>query len=314
MNFLYVMGIARGMGRCPFESLDFQKRRIIKGREENCVTHPEIVISQIIHHHSYHLSERASAHIPKKKLKKGSITIQLALVIPLFFLAVMCLLYFMEMMAIKTKIRVGMQYAAQYAAEKVVEVPILSSGKMEEKMVEAIGANRLDASIIEGGSGGLNCQKSWYSNTSGMINLRAQYKLQLPFPVFAVPLISFEEEMRVKGWTGYKGGGLSDKEEKVVYITETGMVYHRKYSCTHLDLSIREVQKSEVKDLRNESQGKYYACETCAKSGNSLQVYVTNTGDRYHKSLGCSGLKRTIYTIPLSETAGKGACSRCSSN
>ncbi|MSR92821.1 hypothetical protein FYJ34_00650 [Clostridiaceae bacterium 68-1-5] len=31
--------------------------------------------------------------------------------------------------------------------------------------------------------------------------------------------------------------------EEVVYVTETGLVYHKDPNCTHLDLSIRQVEK-----------------------------------------------------------------------
>ena len=95
-----------------------------------------------------------------------------------------------------------------------------------------------------------------------------------------------------------------------VYVTETGLVYHRDYHCTHLELSIHMVLQSEIESLRNEGGGKYHPCQHCMK-GAGGGVYITDTGDRYHSSLSCSGLKRTIYAVPLSEVAGKGACSRC---
>ena len=95
-----------------------------------------------------------------------------------------------------------------------------------------------------------------------------------------------------------------------VYVTETGLVYHKDYHCSHLDLSIRMTHLELVEGLRNENGGKYYPREHCVK-GNGGNIYITNSGDRYHSSLSCSGLKRTIYAIPISEAAGKGACSRC---
>ena len=48
---------------------------------------------------------------------KGSITIEAAFAIPLFFLAVLALFYMMEVMSIRTSVRNGMQYAAKRAAE-----------------------------------------------------------------------------------------------------------------------------------------------------------------------------------------------------
>ena len=42
-----------------------------------------------------------------------------------------------------------------------------------------------------------------------------------------------------------------------------------------------------------------------------LEIYITSQGNRYHTQLNCSGLKRTIYTVPLSQTGGRGRCSKC---
>ena len=42
---------------------------------------------------------------------KGSITVEAAIAVPVFFLAVVSLLYLMEMMTIHTAVRCGLQYA-----------------------------------------------------------------------------------------------------------------------------------------------------------------------------------------------------------
>lgn len=69
---------------------------------------------------------------------------------------------------------------------------------------------------------------------------------------------------------------------------------------------------SELNSLRNESGGKYHACEKCVHgSSKGSNVYITDQGDRYHNSLTCSGLKRTVYTARISEVPGKRACSKC---
>ena len=116
--------------------------------------------------------------------------------------------------------------------------------------------------------------------------------------------------MRIKEWKGNKKAGVGSEDDETVYITETGLVYHKDYHCTHLDLSIHMVQTSDISSMRNADGGKYYACEHCMRNGGD-GVYITDTGDRYHSSLSCSGLKRTVYAVPISEAVGKGACSRC---
>lgn len=53
--------------------------------------------------------------------------------------------------------------------------------------------------------------------------------------------------MRMKTWTGYVKtyeAGIGDNE--LVYVTETGIVYHRNYQCTYLEPSVRSVAKTQL--------------------------------------------------------------------
>lgn len=256
------------------------------------------------------ISSLSNGRTSASACKKGSITVEAALAVPLFFLAVVSLLYMMEMMAIRTSIRAGLQAAGKQVMQEAYAVTAVVPSRVEKMVVQAVGGERLERSIVEGGSTGLHCEGSYMSPVTGIGSLEARYEVRLPVPVFLVPPVSFTESVRIKAWTGYEKSLFGNKKEDTVYITETGLVYHKDYHCTHLELSIHMVQASETNSLRNNSGGKYYPCEHCAR-GKSDKVYITDTGDRYHSSLTCSGLKRTIYAVPLSEAVGKEACSRC---
>lgn len=253
-------------------------------------------------------AERASVFTSRKK--KASVTVEAAMAVPIFFLAVISLLYLLEIMAIQTSVRSGMQYAAKELAKEAYTAPVIIPWKLEGDIVNAVGAERLGRSIVVGGSAGIHCQESHMSAVTGIATIKVSYDIKMPLVMFQTDPVTYQQEMKVKAWTGYEKSGFSNQDEETVYVTETGLVYHKDYHCTYLELSIHMVQSNDLEALRNESGAKYYPCEHCLH-GSPGGVYITDTGNRYHSSLGCSGLKRTIYAVPVSEAAGKGACSRC---
>lgn len=101
----------------------------------------------------------------------------------------------------------------------------------------------------------------------------------------------------------------AESKEKV-FVTAHGTVYHKSLKCTHLRLSVEQTTVTQAEARRNRYGAKYYAC-SCCKSGVGAAVYITDTGNRYHARLSCSGLKRTIREIPLSEAGKRKACSKC---
>ena len=117
-----------------------------------------------------------------------------------------------------------------------------------------------------GGSEGIECEKSYIWPGSSIIELKTSYQVKLPFPQFLIPPIRYQESMRIKGWTGYVKQSVGQAEQQeIVYITETGIVYHRDYHCTYLEPSVRMVPLEEIEALRNQSFGKYYPCELCGR-------------------------------------------------
>lgn len=242
---------------------------------------------------------------------KASVTVEAAFAIPLFLFAVLSLIYLLEVQSIRFSVQAAAQSACKAAAEDVVLLPVMNIIKMEQDMVGLIGSDRMDRSILVGGSEGLSLSRTRKSSLSGEIDMVVDYAVRLPFPKFMNLTAQFREELKIKGWTGYTRGIGGTEDDQIVYISDTGLVYHEDYQCTYLQLSIRFVAFDELEMIRNESGGRYYRCEKCVHGDTMAGVYVTNTGGKYHNSLQCSGLKRTIYAVKKSEVGIRGGCSRC---
>ena len=120
-----------------------------------------------------------------------------------------------------------------------------------------------------------------------------------------------KDEFKVSAWNGYQKDRKENEDGQIVYITEKGTVWHSDYQCSYLQLSIQYVQYSELQNMRNEGGGKYHKCEQCVYGQAMNGVYITSYGNRYHNSLNCSSLKRTIRAVHKSEVAGRGGCSKC---
>ena len=251
--------------------------------------------------------ERASAFT-----SKGSITLEAALVVPIFFFAMLCLVYLLEVMSIQTTMRNAIYSVGKEIAQEAYSSPMISTYGIQQHIIKNIGAEKLDKSIVSGGSKGINCNNSMSNWNTAVIDLSVQYQLEIPILMFQIPVISREETLRVKGWTGYAAGAEDLGQDAVVYVTDYGLVYHKSMNCTYLELSLQAVRASEIESLRSESGAKYYPCEFCGEGPITAgRVYITDYGNRFHTSLDCSKVKRNIYAVPLDEVYGLGGCSKC---
>ncbi len=163
---------------------------------------------------------------------------------------------------------------------------------------------------INHGIAGISLMQSDFSGN--YVELKAVYRMRLPVAMLGNIQFQIVQEAKCRKWTGYQTGQDEKEDDGWLYYTEHGTVYHASRGCTYLDLSIRGVTYAQAAAARNKSGGKYHKCERCGNAGPGHgMVYITNYGDRYHSSLTCSGIKRSVYMIRKSEAVDKKMCSKC---
>ena len=130
-----------------------------------------------------------------------------------------------------------------------------------------------------------------------------------------LPKVVIYNHVKVHAWTGRTFEGDSGNEstpEKMVYITESGSVYHKDPGCSYLNVSLKQIPGTSVLAANNQYGGHYTACETCSRNQKPAGVvFVTEQGNHYHNLETCSGLKRTVRMVKETETSGMKCCSRC---
>ena len=249
--------------------------------------------------------------------RKGSLTVEASVILPLFAGFFAFLLFYFRIM--------GVQLVVQNALEETGRnLALLSVKELEEPTEEqnylAVAKGMLvlylkDEPLVEqyvsGEELGISLLASEFDGDYILLN--ANYIMRFPVKLFGTQDFLVCQKTRFRKWNGWHGGTESMNTTELVYVTEYGEVYHMRRSCAYLDLSIRKVFYAELRKLRNYNGEVYEACELCVQeSGWMSSVYITNYGDCYHDALSCGGLKRTIYQKQLAEVGGIPACTKCS--
>lgn len=285
-----------------------------------------------LNHFTKHRKERLSP--PKKTLNRksmrafffapfpASLTVEAAVAVPLFLFFMISALQYGN--AMETAVKFGAAlcdtgktmaiaaYAQKYGGElgEVPEIAVtaLSAVYAQNKVTAQAGSTAAVKSI--------NMLQSSFLQKDQTVDLVLSYQIRSPVGLVRLPGNFFLQRARIRAWTGRTIPGDSAGEEDgsgqegMVYVTATGSVYHEDADCTHLKLSIRTVDASQLQTLRNAGGGIYHACERCNATPDKA-VYITREGNRYHSTLGCSGLKRTVRQVSREEAASMRACSKC---
>lgn len=287
-----------------------------------------------------------------KAMKKGSITVEAALILPIFLCFFLVFLYLFQILIVQEHIqssitKTGLDLAkGAYILDDFVDVDealdfdtdlldsVLDQGlknlvraSVEGSLVKELVQKYLDSELID-----KSCIKDGYSGVSFKgssvlgqdedIDIIVSYKVEFLLDIFGIGDIAMTQRVRLRGWTGHKVAakyfrvGESEEEDgTIVYVTETGTVYHLRNTCSHISFSVEEVN-GIPNGRRNSSGAKYYPCSSCCKNkpGEGKTYYITSYGTRYHTRRDCSRIKRNVREVPLSEVKGRSLCKRCNKN
>lgn len=270
--------------------------------------------------------KRMSFGISSLRKNGGSLVVEASIAIPIFLFAILSVLSFSEILRLQMKMNSAMQQTAKelavygYAEKEMLgegvaglNVPVsmlFSETYVRSHVLSQFSDEYLQNSPANGNNFLFLGSKIMENDR---IELRCSYYVKPFFALSDKAGFLTQSTAVARAFTGYdnlSSQGYKQKEE-YVYVTETGRVYHTDRGCHYLDLSIKTTDEKSLSGLRNTDGSKYKACPLCAKNAVGAITYITDYGECYHYDLMCSGLKRTVHTVLLSETGGLSPCSKC---
>ena len=273
--------------------------------------------------------------------RKGSLTVEAALIVPVSFLAVILFLNLFLFLQVQLRVEkelaeisrelmpLGTVLSKAHAASETADADSEKSailalfqklgaeGYLSYRMKEELSGERW-LSLIRGGSGGFSFSGSAVYAGDMEIRLLVSYMFVPNDGIFGLGGIPVIQQVTSRGFAGagrqpVKGGDEQEQEEETkVYITDNASVFHRTTECTYLKISVRPVTQEQLAKERNSSGGKYYACEYCGKKPGDI-FYIAEYGERYHKTVSCRALRRNVTAISEEDAVEQGLrpCSKC---
>ncbi len=235
------------------------------------------------------------------KNNKGYATVEATLILPLFIFGMLVIYHIIQCKIVENIIYDASVETAEYMAELsyLNETGVYIPDMYFYQYID-------DKDMVDKYVTGINFLGSEFSDNEDYFTFKVNYTIFVNTPF--MPKLERDKTIYVtqRYYIGDKSREEKNDEstEQYVYVTDNREAYHSTRFCTHLDLS------TSVAFLEEAINMGYYPCEYCGDEKSEI-VLITDYGDKYHTRGNCSGLKRTIYRVKLSEIGGVPGCLRC---
>ena len=283
---------------------------------------------------------------PGIRLFNASLTVEAALVLPLFLFAMYLLILPLRMMDTARE----MQQVCESVCQDTVQALYLrsltdkdspGSGERSETKAPADTGDKTGSSVsrlngaLTGSTVGMAAaamagRKAGDGYVVHLLSLRSSvlgdgetvrvtldYDYRLPFSVFGLGSIHQSVTASRRAWTGRTEGSLTSsgsgdtQEEETVYVGKNSTRYHSSASCHYLSNDLTAVSYASLSGERNSGGKKYHPCSRCAKGVKGGTVYIMPSGTSFHTSESCSAIRAYARAVPKSEVGHLGPCSYC---
>lgn len=242
---------------------------------------------------------------------KGYITVEACVVVPLFLFFMLAMGRLVMLLFAEAHIHQCLAEAANDTAQYCYLEQKLSADTDAEFLINLailtkqfhtyLGNDPYVEHTIKNGKSGIILSIKQDSQNEKIFIAQADFFAGYQIPIFGNYYIKISSVIKKKAFVGYEKG---ENRERYVYVTPNESVYHSRRSCSHLSLSISQINEGQ--------KGSYAACSFCGKEQTiSGKSYVAKTGSVYHSRADCSGLKRTVRRVRIEEAGGLAPCQRC---
>ena len=254
-------------------------------------------------------------HFPyDKKLlsKKGSFTIEAAIFLPIFLIAVLTVSYLVKLIAIQENVFHSLSDEIRNVAAEaeVLPYPLF----FEQDVLKRIEEEN------QGEIKNLRVSSFFYridqGNYSEQIKVNLKYDIGVRLPKAVINLIPVSDTIICRAFVGADNSKKpmsiedieGDKNSCLVWIfPKSGTKYHKE-SCTYVSSYPKEMPLNE--SLRR----KFDPCKLCGAKNlsNGSLVYCFQYGDVYHQG-SCSTVDKYVISIEKDEAESRGytPCSKC---
>lgn len=255
-------------------------------------------------------------------LRKGSMTVEACVVLPLVLFFLLSLCSVMEMMRLHGKIsfalwEIGNRLSVYACAEELLledslAIPDLavSYGYVNLQLQHKLSPEYLDASPLTGGAYGIQYPFCEYMGEDACVDISAVYHVSPKIGVFPGLGCILVNRYYARAWTGYD---VSQAPCHYVYVTEHGEAWHSRVNCSALVVTIHSVLLEDIDGKRNRDRHRYSLCQYCGEETPGRYCYITPYGEKYHITPYCQGLKRRVSAILWEDKGAYRACAICNS-
>lgn len=267
----------------------------------------------------------------------GSITVEAAIVVPLFVFSMISIIYFFNVIYIQTTMQIQLENTARLISASTcvttsadINLNDDENSLLEKVVIDAAGiiaVNGLfvtenirefaDNTLIVDGADGLSFLGSDVTNTDYPLDLILTYKLRMPFIPEDIFTLHMRHRCYFKAFNGKELDNNLPLGDFFVYIAKNGEVFHKNKFCSYLERFTFLKNETELK-----SEYPYIKlCTFCKQNTNLFSkpqlngisyVYVTAEHDAYHYSETCPSLQRYLTMMDYEDAKDiYSPCSRC---